>query len=159
MDVSTKFCPSEMRNCGCESVQLLLVNASQTLAVDLQCSCVFQKPVNCSEIKCSSSETSTDIPAATDKDSTISEISTMLMSATTSIDGTTTPGMCNHNCEAALGSVTGILGGLLIAVVIGWIITCVIISRRGTYGNADQRLAIETLQIETITIITRLACM
>ena len=154
MEISEKLCPhNEDRTCVCESMQLLQDNASQTYAVDLQCRCTFSKSVNCSEIKCSSLETSPDIQATTNKDSSTSEISSTLWSVTTSTDDISnyTSGILNHNCEAALGSVTSILGGLLVAVVIGWIITCVIMSRRGTHGNADQRLAIETLQIEAIT--------
>ena len=60
--------------------------------------------------------------------------------------------MYNYNCEATFGSVSGILGGLLIAVVVGWIVTCVIMSRKGTHESANLRLAIEALQIETITM-------
>ena len=75
-----------------------------------------------------------------------------LSSKPTSKDGITTSGMYNYNCEAAFGSVSGILGGLLIAAVVGWIITCVIMSRKETHESTNLRSAIEALQIETITM-------
>ena len=159
--------------CVCGSLQTLQDSASQTLTVDLQCSCAFSKSVNCTQTECSpETPPTTESIKASERSSMLMPTTTTSMLTTqgekpnthkesetssskpTSKDDIATSGMYNYNCEAAFGSVSGILGGLLTAVVVGWIITCVIMSRRGTHESANLRLAIKALRIETITMLS-----
>ena len=150
--------------CVCGSIQTLQDSANQNLIVDLHCSCDFSKSVNCTQTECSpetlpttesikASERSSMLMPTTitsmlttqgNKPDTYKEIETP-SSKPTSKDDIATTGMYNYNCEATFGSVSGILGGLLMAVVVGWIITCVIMSRRGTHESTNLRLAIQAL--------------
>ena len=146
--------------CVCGSIQTLQDSAGQTLTVDLQCSCAFSKSVNCTQTECSLAET----PPTTTENIKASERYSMLVPTTitnimttqgkkpttykesespsstpTSKDGIATSGMYNYNCKAAFGSASGILGGLLIAAVVGWIITCTCVIMKRIQVNQSKR--------------------
>ena len=140
--------------CVCGSIQTLQDSASQTLTVDLQCSCAFSKSVNCTQTECSSLETPPTVESIT-----TSERSSMLMPTTTTSILTTpsqeiatyekgktsemvssSPTTTEHNnisgmqgCDCCCNPILGIFVGLLTAVVIilmiGWTGTCVIMKR------------------------------
>ena len=64
--LSQKLCSpvDKDRTCECGSIQLLQDSVNHTLNVDLRCSCAFSKPVNCTQLECSSKETSPPTDAA-----------------------------------------------------------------------------------------------